>query len=73
MATIATFNANNLYVRYRFGQTYPGDQSGKSGVEDPKSGYLPMYNPKAFELFNPLQRELTARAQDRPLDALVPR
>jgi hypothetical protein len=30
--TLCTFNANNLYVRYRFGATYPGDVSGKSAV-----------------------------------------
>jgi hypothetical protein len=41
--TLATFNANNLYVRYRFGQTFPGDMSGKSAVTDPEFGYLPMY------------------------------
>jgi hypothetical protein len=25
--TLCTFNANNLFVRYRFGQTFPGDMS----------------------------------------------
>jgi hypothetical protein len=24
MVTVATFNANNLFVRYRFGSTLPG-------------------------------------------------
>jgi hypothetical protein len=52
-------------VRYRFGGTFPGDVSQKSAVDDPRLGYLPMYNPGAFELFNPLQRELAARALTR--------
>jgi endonuclease/exonuclease/phosphatase family metal-dependent hydrolase len=63
--TLATFNANNLFVRYRFGQTFPGDISGKSAVNDPTLGYLPMYNPGMFDLFNPQQRDLTARALSR--------
>ncbi len=46
MATILyTFNANNLFVRYRFGQTFPGDMSGKSAVNEPTLSYLPMYDP----------------------------
>jgi len=62
MPTICTFNANNLFVRYQFDQTFPGDRSGKSLVEDPNKGYLPTYNPALFELFNTTQRELAARA-----------
>jgi endonuclease/exonuclease/phosphatase family metal-dependent hydrolase len=62
VATLCNFNVNNLFVRYRFGGTFPGDVSKKSAVDDPRLGYLPMYNPGAFELFNPLQRELAARA-----------
>jgi hypothetical protein len=63
--TPCTFNANNLFVRYRFGQTFPGDMSGKSAVNDPTLAYLPMYNPGMFDLFNPQQRDLTARALSR--------
>jgi endonuclease/exonuclease/phosphatase family metal-dependent hydrolase len=63
--TLCTFNANNLFVRYRFGQTFPGDMSGKSAVNEPTLGYLPMYDPDMFDLFNPLQRELTAKALSR--------
>jgi endonuclease/exonuclease/phosphatase family metal-dependent hydrolase len=65
MPTVCTFNVNNLYVRYKFGETFPGDPSEKSAVDDPKQGYLPMYNPGAFELFNPIQRELAALALSR--------
>ena len=60
--TLCTFNVNNLFVRYRFGSTFPGDVSGKSAVTNPAQGYLPMYDPDLFELFNPIQRELAARA-----------
>jgi endonuclease/exonuclease/phosphatase family metal-dependent hydrolase len=63
--TICTFNVNNLYVRYRFGTTFPGDRSKKSAITDPREGYLPMYNPGAFEIFNPAQRDLAARALTR--------
>jgi len=52
-------------VRYRFGQTFPGDMSGKSAVNEPTLGYLPMYDPDMFDLFNPLQRQLTAQALSR--------
>jgi exonuclease III len=61
MPTICTFNANNLFVRFQFGRTFPGDRTGKSEVEDPKTGFLPVYDPELFELFNETQRELAAR------------
>jgi hypothetical protein len=64
MTTLCTFNANNLFVRYRFGQTFPGDMSGKSAVTEPSLGYLPMYDPDMFDLFNPLQRDLTAEGAE---------
>ena len=60
--TLCNFNANNLFVRYRFGSTFPGDQSGKSAATNPREGYLPMYDPRLFDLFNPEQRRLTAQA-----------
>jgi endonuclease/exonuclease/phosphatase family metal-dependent hydrolase len=70
MATICSFNVNNLYVRYKFDDVFPGDPSRKSAVDDPAQGYLPMYNPTAFELFNPLQRQLAARALKRESGSL---
>ncbi len=60
--TICTFNVNNLFVRYRFSSTYPRDVTGRSAVEEPMTGYFPLYNPEAFDLFNPLQRALAAMA-----------
>jgi endonuclease/exonuclease/phosphatase family metal-dependent hydrolase len=68
--TICTFNVNNLFVRYRFASTFPGDVSGKSAVDDPAQGYLPMYNPGSFDFFNPQQRELAAQALSRDGQAL---
>ena len=65
MTTLCNFNVNNLFVRYRFDDVFPGDVSRKSAVTDPKFGYLPMYNPGSFELFNPVQRELAARVVTR--------
>ena len=63
--TICTFNANNLFVRYRFGSTFPGDMSGKSEVEAAGFGYLPMNNDANYDIFSPKQRELAARALSR--------
>lgn len=59
---LCNFNVNNLFVRYKFGKTFPGDMSRKSGVTDPNVGYLPMYQKGAFEIFNPEQRALAALA-----------
>ncbi|MCY7370704.1 MAG: endonuclease/exonuclease/phosphatase family protein [Polaromonas sp.] len=62
---LCNFNVNNLFVRYRFSQTFPGDISKKSGVTDRDSGYLPLYQKGAFEIFNAEQRELAALAITR--------
>src|SRR6476661_4520077 len=63
--TICTFNANNLFVRYRFGSTFPGDMSGKSEVADAGFGYLPMNYDSNYDIFSPKQRELAAQALSR--------
>ena len=62
---LCNFNVNNLFVRYRFGRTFSGDRSQKSGVTDANVGYLPMYQKGAFEIFNAEQRELAALAITR--------
>ena len=65
---LCNFNVNNLFVRYKFGKTFPGDRSGKSaesGVADPNRGYLPLYQKGAFEIFNADQRKLAALAITR--------
>lgn len=44
MPSIATFNANNFFLRYRFSRTYPGDMSRSSIIEANQvatMGYLP--------------------------------
>ena len=43
---LCNFNVNNLFVRYKFGKTFPGDQGGKSRVTSPNAGYLPLYLPR---------------------------
>jgi endonuclease/exonuclease/phosphatase family metal-dependent hydrolase len=63
--TLCTFNVNNLFARYKFGKAFPGDKSGKSKVEDPTRGYLPVYTAGMWELFNPAQRALAAQAIKR--------
>lgn len=66
--TICTFNVNNLFVRYRFGQTYPGDLSGRSRAEDALAatlGFLPMNQPGGYDIFAPEMRALAASALRR--------
>jgi hypothetical protein len=57
---IATFNANNLYVRYNFGKAYPGSMQ----IEDldANKGYLPLYQKGTYEMFNDAQRKMAFRA-----------
>lgn len=62
---LCNFNVNNLFVRYKFGKTFPGDMGQKSGVADPNVGYLPLYQKGAFEIFNAEQRALAALAITR--------
>jgi hypothetical protein len=40
---LTTFNVNNLFLRYKFGRSFPGDLSGKSMTDAPGLGYLPLY------------------------------
>ena len=63
--TLCTFNVNNLFLRYKFGNKFPGDVSGKSMVDNVGWGYLPQYKPYMFEVFAPEQRTLAARAVKR--------
>lgn len=63
--TIASFNVNNLFVRYRFGRKFPGDRSPADVVEDATLGFLPVYDPDLMLLFNPEQRELAAKVITR--------
>lgn len=60
MTTLCTFNANNLFLRYKFGKTFPGDMSGKSESEDIEWAYLPLYKKGLFKIFGPEQRDLEA-------------
>ena len=44
MPSLATFNANNFFLRYKFRKRYPGDVSSKSETEASEvatMGYLP--------------------------------
>lgn len=49
--TLCTFNVSNLFARYRFGDTFPGD--------------LPHFNQAAFKRFNPTQRDRATQAITR--------
>ena len=73
MPSIASFNANNFFLRYRFTRTYPGDMSQKSLVEAGQIGlvgYLPglafdQY-PSSYIVWDQQRRELAARALAEP-------
>lgn len=68
---LCNFNANNLYVRYKFGAAYPGDMSGKSATATHRDwGFLPKYQKGCFEVFNPAQRKLAAQAITRNFTVL---
>jgi endonuclease/exonuclease/phosphatase family metal-dependent hydrolase len=69
MPTLATFNANNFFLRYRFAGTFPGDQSKKSKVEaaDVSLGYIPekkfgRYLSHDFIVWDGTRRDLAAQA-----------
>lgn len=63
---LCCFNANNLYVRYKFGEAYPGDMSGKSAAGTHRDwGFLPHYQKGSFQIFNEGQRKLAAQAITR--------
>ncbi len=60
MTSLAFFNVNNLFLRYRFGRRYPGDMFGSSLLTDPEWGFLPVNNTGLFQPFNPEQTSLAA-------------
>lgn len=62
---LCDFNINNLFVRYKFGRSFPGDRGKKSMAEDERFGYLPMNQKGSFEIFNEEQRKLAAQALTR--------
>jgi hypothetical protein len=58
--TLATYNVNNLFLRYKFGRAFPGDMRKKSELKDLRWGYLPMYKPGLFTVFDEERRKLEA-------------
>ena len=73
MPSLATFNANNFFLRYRFTRTYEGDTSRDSLVEAGEVGlvgYLPglafgQYTNK-FIVWDAQRRHLAAQALREP-------
>jgi endonuclease/exonuclease/phosphatase family metal-dependent hydrolase len=70
MPSLATFNANNLFLRYRFSDTYPGDLSKKSKAEAAEAmgwGFLPQiadgkFSSKSYVFWDDARRKATAQA-----------
>lgn len=84
MPTLATFNANNFFLRYRFKDMFPGDRSGKSRIsreardeatEVASLGFIPGKAKggkfsRDFVVWDTKRRELAARALKAPDDRL---
>jgi endonuclease/exonuclease/phosphatase family metal-dependent hydrolase len=74
MPTLATFNANNFFLRYRFTNTFPGDLSAKSLIAAGEVGSLGYVPPREFGqlarsrfvIWDAQRRELAARALAEP-------
>ena len=77
MPSLATFNANNFFLRYRFADAYPGDRSRKSKVEaqEVATGYLPgiaagKYAKGRYVVWDAARRKLVAQALKAPDNSL---
>lgn len=72
MYTLATFNANNFFLRYQKIANYPGDMSRSSKNEalDDATGFLPGtfggYTPNNYVIWDSRRRELAAEALAEP-------
>jgi endonuclease/exonuclease/phosphatase family metal-dependent hydrolase len=70
MPSLATFNANNLFLRYRFANIYPGDLARKSKSEAATAmgwGFLPQiangrFSSKSYVFWDDARRKATAQA-----------
>jgi len=79
MITLATFNANNFYLRYKFIANYPGggttSEVSEAG-EAVNQGYMPglpfgRYAQSQYVIWDPIRRELAADALKQP-DGVLP-
>ena len=73
MPSLATFNANNFFLRYKFTNKYPGDMSRHSLIEATEAalvGYLPGLAfdqiPRSYIIWDGQRRELANRALREP-------
>jgi endonuclease/exonuclease/phosphatase family metal-dependent hydrolase len=74
MPCLATFNANNFFLRYKFVNTYPGDRSKKSAVDAAtavSTGYVPgrafgRYGKGSYVVWDPARRDLAAQLLREP-------
>jgi endonuclease/exonuclease/phosphatase family metal-dependent hydrolase len=58
--TICFFNINNLFLRYKWGEGYPG--SFARGKSSSNWGFVPAYDKNLFHLFSPKKTQLCADA-----------
>lgn len=74
LVSIATFNANNFYLRYKFAKSYPGGEQNAAAIvagTEARLGYLPglsfgKYGKEQFVIWDATRRELAARALKAP-------
>ncbi len=73
MPSLATFNANNFFLRYMFSKSYPNDMSKASQIEASEvgaKGYLPGFAfgryTKNYIVWDPGRRQLAAQALKEP-------
>lgn len=80
MPTLATFNANNFFLRYKFSKSYPGDMSKNSLIEASEIvggpiGYLPglafQKYTKSYIIWDAARRQLAVKAL-KELDQKLP-
>jgi endonuclease/exonuclease/phosphatase family metal-dependent hydrolase len=79
MPSLATFNANNFFLRYKFTRNYPGSKSKedlKEAAEAGLTGFLPgvsfgHYGEKQYIVWDSQRRQLAARALKEP-DGVLP-
>ena len=79
MPTLATFNANNFFLRYRFSRTYPGDERHRASLIEASEvatiGYLPglhfgRYAANRYIVWDQARRELAFDALRAPENQL---
>lgn len=78
MPTLATFNANNFFIRYKFSRVYPGDEQNKKSLDEASAatGFVPgaafgEYPSTSYIVWDSNRRDLATYALSEP-DGTLP-